>query len=120
MTSSSAARRRRAPGCTSFSAEGRSGNNFLAATQTSARDEGRVNAFLPVISAAGDHQLQAGVDADRLSYDGDFNRSGYEIIGLNNAILSSTTYRDPDCFTSPTWSRPRICWTPGGSRGGSR
>ena len=84
-----------------FSAEGRSGNNFLAATQTSARDEGRVNAFLPVISAAGDHQLQAGVDADRLSYDGDFNRSGYEIIGLNNAILSSTTYRGSGLFHIP-------------------
>ena len=36
-----------------FSAEGRSGNNFLAATQTSARDEGRVNVFLPVIPPAG-------------------------------------------------------------------
>src|ERR1019366_5011105 len=84
-----------------FSAEGRNGNNFLAATQTSTRDEGRVNAFLPVISAAGVHQLQAGVDADRLSYDGNFSRTGYEIIGLNGGILSSTGYRGSGLFHIP-------------------
>ena len=57
--------------------------------------------FLPVISAAGDHQLQAGVDADRLSYNGDFSRTGYEIIGLNGAILSSTTYQGSGLFHIP-------------------
>jgi len=84
-----------------FSAAGRSGNNFLAATQTSTRDEGRVNAFLPVISAAGNHQLQAGVDTDRPSYSGNFSRTGYEIIGLNGAILSSTSYRGLGLFHIP-------------------
>jgi hypothetical protein len=84
-----------------FSAEGRSGNNFLAATQASTRDEGRVNAFLPVISAGGNHQLQAGVDADRLSYNGNFSRTGYEIIGLDGVILSSTSYRGSGLFHIP-------------------
>lgn len=36
-----------------------------------------------------------------LSYNGDFNRTGYEIIGLNNAILSSTTYRGSGLFHIP-------------------
>jgi hypothetical protein len=84
-----------------FSAEGRSGNNFVTATQTSTRDEGRVNAFLPVISAGGDHQLQAGVDADRLSYNGNFGRTGYEIIGLDGVVLSSTSYRGSGLFHIP-------------------
>jgi hypothetical protein len=84
-----------------FNPEGRSGNNFLTATQTGARDEGRVNAFLPVISVGGSHQLQAGVDADRPSYNGDFSRTGYEIIGLDGAILSSTTYQGSGLFHIP-------------------
>jgi hypothetical protein len=84
-----------------FSPEGRSGNNFLTATQASARDEGRVNVYLPVISAAGNHQLQAGVDADRPSYNGNFSRTGYEIIGLDGVILSSTSYQGSGLFHIP-------------------
>jgi hypothetical protein len=81
------------PGLYILSPSGRSGNNFTNFYQTASRDQGLVNVYLPAFRAAGTHLLKAGLDADRLSYSGTFDRSGYEIIGLTGQLLSRTLFQ---------------------------
>ena len=81
-----------------FSPVGNSGNYFLDATQTSARDEGLIHAYLPRFPFAGTHQFEVGVGADRLRYNGDFHRTGYEVLGLSGQLLSETLFPAPAGF----------------------
>ena len=78
-----------------FSPQGRSGNYFLTATQGASRDEGRIQGYAPQFHLAGVHQIQAGSTADFLHYNGDFHRTGYQLIGLSNQLLSQTTFIGP-------------------------
>ncbi|HLH00529.1 MAG TPA: TonB-dependent receptor [Bryobacteraceae bacterium] len=78
-----------------ISTQGSSGNYFLNSTQSAARDQGRVDAFLPRFHFAGSHQIQLGVGAEWLHYTGDFRRTGYQVLGLNNELLSQTLYGAP-------------------------
>jgi len=82
-----------------YSPQGRSGNYFVTSGQTSSRDQGLVQGYAPPWHLAGTHQLQAGVDADRLSYDGDFHRTSYELLGLSGQILSQTSFLGPGLFS---------------------
>jgi outer membrane receptor protein involved in Fe transport len=75
-----------------FSPQGRSGNYFVNSSQTSSRDQGIVNAYLPAFHFAGTHQIKAGVDADRLQYDGQVARTGYDLIGVSGRLISRTLY----------------------------
>lgn len=75
-----------------FSPQGRRGNYFVASTQGSTRDEARLHGFAPQFHLAGTHQIEAGVDADFLRYNGDFRRTSYELIGLSGQLLSQTTF----------------------------
>jgi hypothetical protein len=75
-----------------FSPEGRSGNYFIHSTQTSSRDQGLMHGYAPVFHFLGSHQIQAGVDADLLHYNGNFTRTGYELVGLSGQILSETSF----------------------------
>lgn len=81
-----------------FSPLGRSGNYFVASTQTASRDQGLVHAFAPRIQLAGWHQLEGGADADLLRYAGDFRRTGYELVGLSGQLLSRTSFFGPGVF----------------------
>jgi hypothetical protein len=81
-----------------ISTTGNSGNYFLDDTQTAARDQGLIHAYLPQFKLAGSHQLEVGVDADWLHYDGDFRRTGYEVLGLSGQLLSETLYAAPAGF----------------------
>jgi len=100
MTSSSAARRRRAPGVRLF--RGRAQREQLPGRHPNQRARRRPGQRVPAGNFRRRRSPVAGRrGCDRLSYDGDFNRSGYEIIGLNNAILSSTTYRGSGLFHIP-------------------
>ena len=71
---------------------GRGGNSFLDATQRSRRDQLLANLFLPSFTLAGTHQVKVGMDLDRLQYDQDFARTGYELFGVDGARLSLTTF----------------------------
>ena len=82
-----------------FGPSGRSGNYFVTGAQTASRDEGAAHAFAPKFQLAGSHQLQFGVDADRLVYDGDFRRTSYELTGLSSQLLSQTSFTGTGLFT---------------------
>jgi hypothetical protein len=84
-----------------FSPDGRSGNYFVHSNQTASRDQGIVNAHLPVFRFAGSHQFKAGVDIDRLRYNGQFARTGYELIGLSGQLLSQTLYHGAGLIQVP-------------------
>jgi hypothetical protein len=81
-----------------FSPQGRSGNYFVTAGQTASRDQWLVHAYLPQFHLAGAHQVEAGIDADLLHYNGDFHRTSYELIGLAGAVLSSTSFQGSGLF----------------------
>jgi hypothetical protein len=87
-----------------ISPEGDSGNYFLNSTQTAARDQGMIQAYLPKFHFLGSHQLQVGADADWLHYNADFSRTGYQVLGLPSAtgepgpLLSETLYPTPARF----------------------
>jgi len=81
-----------------ISTTGNSGNYFLNAKQTAARDQGLIHAYLPKFQLAGSHQLEVGVDADRLRYNADFRRTGYEVLGLSGQLLSETLFAAPASF----------------------
>ena len=81
-----------------ISTQGNSGNNFLNSTQGATRDQGLVQAYLPRFKLAGSHQIEAGTDADWLRYNGDFNRTGYQVLGLAGEVLSETFFPTPARF----------------------
>jgi hypothetical protein len=74
------------------------GNYFLDARQNASRDEGMVHAYLPKFTLLGSHQVEVGTDADWLRYYGDFNRTGYQVLGLAGQLLSETVFPSPATF----------------------
>jgi hypothetical protein len=81
-----------------FAPQGNSGNYFIRSNQSASRDEGRVHGYAPQFQFAGSHQIEAGVDADFLSYNANFRRTGYEVLGLGNQPLSETTFVGPGIY----------------------
>ena len=81
-----------------FSPQGRSGNYFITAAQNASRDQATVHGYAPQFHFLGSHQIQAGVDADALNYSGDFQRTGYELLGLSGQLLSQTTFAGSGMF----------------------
>ena len=84
-----------------YSPTGRSGNYFMRSNQSSMRDEGIINAFLPDFHFAGTHQIRTGGDADHLGYDAYFQRTGYEVIGLAGQVVSTTLFQPAAPFHVP-------------------
>ncbi len=82
-----------------FSPAGRSGNYFVTSTQGATRDQGVIHVYLPRFHLAGSHQVEAGNDTDLLSYNGDFRRTSYELLGLSSQLLSQTSFFGPGVFT---------------------
>jgi hypothetical protein len=81
-----------------YSPQGRSGNNFQNLAHTADRDQGLVHGFLPTVHGLGQHQIEAGADADLLRYYADFRRTGYEVVGLSGAVLSQTIFQGAGVF----------------------
>lgn len=81
-----------------FSPQGNSGNYFVNSLQTATRDQGIVHAWLPGFEFLGSHRVEAGADADALHYDANFNRTGYQVIGLAGQVISQTLYPTPAAF----------------------
>ncbi len=76
-----------------ISPQGESGNYFVNSTQSASRDQGLVNIYPARFEWAGSHQIQLGGDAEWLQYRGDFNRTGYEVLGLEGQFLSETLFQ---------------------------
>ncbi len=77
---------------------GQSGNSFVNATRTSSRDEGLIHAYLPQYKWMGTHQIEIGGDADLRRSTGDFNRTGYDVLGVAGQLLSQTLFPAPAMF----------------------
>ena len=84
-----------------FSPAGRSGNYFVDSRQSATRDQGLAHLYLPVYHFAGTHQIEVGADGDLLHYNGDFHRTGYEVIGLSGQLLSETMFQGSGVFHLP-------------------
>ena len=96
--------RRRVPEGTEtylISPEGRSGNYFVDSSQHGRRDQLFANFFPRPLHFWGKHQLKAGADAQRLDYTADFQRTGFEIIGLNGLPALATSFRGSGDFSRP-------------------
>lgn len=75
-----------------FTPEGKRGYHFVDAVRRGARDQFLVNGFLPVLHAAGTHQLKTGLDFHRVRYQQDVERSGYENFNEKGAPLLLTRF----------------------------
>lgn len=84
-----------------FSPTGRSGNYFVDSVQTGTRDEGLLHAWLPHFRWLGTHQIETGTDVDHNGDDAAFRRTGYELEGLNDRILSRTMFGGQGTFHVP-------------------
>jgi hypothetical protein len=81
--------------------EGRTGNYFVNSREHGGRKQLFANFFPPVLHWAGRHQLQTGVDLQRLDYTATFQRTGYEIIGLDGLPLYATNFIGGGTFHLP-------------------
>src|SRR5580704_8738541 len=84
-----------------ISPEGRSGNYFVDSRQNGRRSQLFANFFPRVVHFWGTHQFQVGGDAQRLDYDAQFQRTSFEIVGLNGLPASSTAFRGSGDFSRP-------------------
>ncbi len=82
-----------------YSPQGRAGNYFVNSAQTASRDQGSIHGYAPQFRFAGMQEIEAGVDGDLLRYDGNFRRTGYELLGLSGQVLSQTSFFGPGRFT---------------------
>ena len=80
---------------------GRSGNYFVDSRETGRREQLLVKFFPPARQFAGKHQVQMGVDAQRLDYTAAFRRSGFELLGLDGLPQSMTTFSGSGNFDRP-------------------
>ena len=71
---------------------GHGGNFFVDTMLASRRDQFLTNLFLPEFHLAGAHQLKVGDDLDRLNFEQNFRRTGYEIYGLGGWLIRRTTF----------------------------
>jgi hypothetical protein len=78
--------------------DGRTGNYFVNSTLTGGRDQIIANVFFPTFRFAGQHQLKAGVDLDRVSHGQRALRTGYEQRGAGGRLLSRTTFAGSGSF----------------------
>jgi len=81
-----------------FSPQGNAGNYFVNSTQSAVCDQGLIKAYLPKFRLAGSHQIEVGADGAWSRYDGDFHRTGYQVLGLSSQLLSETLFPAPASF----------------------
>ena len=96
--------RRRVPEGTEpyiISPDGRSGNYFVDSREHGRRDQLFANFFPRQMHFWGKHQLKVGADAQRLDYNAAFQRTGFEIIGLNGLPASATRFEGNGNFGLP-------------------
>ncbi|MEP7363253.1 MAG: TonB-dependent receptor [Acidobacteriota bacterium] len=79
-------------GILQYTPEGKRGYHFVDALRRGARDQAMINGFLPVLHAAGTHQLKMGLDVHRVRYWQDVERSAYENFDEGGAPLALTRF----------------------------
>ena len=84
-----------------ISPEGRSGNYFVNSREHGGRKQVFVNFYPPAVHWAGRHQLQGGMDYQRLDYTAGFHRTGFVILGLNGLPEFMTNFTGAGSFHIP-------------------
>jgi len=79
-------------GILQYTPEGKRGYHFVDALRRGSRDQAMVNGFLPVLNAAGTHQLKMGLDVHRVRYWQDVERSAYENFNESGTPLALTRF----------------------------
>jgi hypothetical protein len=74
-----------------FTPTGRRGNFFVNGDQSASRSQFLANAFLPSFSFWGNHQVKLGTDLDRLTYNQNLRRTGFEYYS-DTALVRRVTY----------------------------
>ncbi|HTW63195.1 MAG TPA: TonB-dependent receptor [Bryobacteraceae bacterium] len=77
---------------------GNSGNYFVNSRQTAARNQSLIHAYFPKFKFAGTHQIEAGAGMDWLHYNGNFRRTGYQVLGPSDVLISETLFPTPAQF----------------------
>ena len=85
-----------------FTLKGNRGNYYVDSTQHSQRKQFLSNLFLPAFSWAGNHQLKAGVDIDRLDYSQDTRRTEFENVGVGDAVLRQVSFKGSGVLSRPS------------------
>lgn len=80
---------------------GAQGNYFVNSTQTARRDQLLANAYLPAAHWLGAHRIKFGAEGFRTRYDGNFQRTSFEHLGLEDQLLSRTTFSGNGQFSLP-------------------
>jgi hypothetical protein len=97
---------------------GRRGNFFIDGLQGGSRNQILANAFLPSFTWFGGHQIKAGIEADRLGYSQDIERTGFEwysaqslirrVIYTGNGRLGQTNF-ETAAYVQDSWRlRPNV------------
>lgn len=81
--------------------DGRSGNYFFNSREHGGRKQAFVNYFPPVLHWLGRHQLQSGVDFQRLDYTASNHRTSFEVLGLSGLPEFSTAFIGSGNFHLP-------------------
>jgi len=74
-----------------FTPLGRRGNFYENGTRGGSRDQWITSLFLPSFTLLGSHQLKTGMDLDRVSYDQDLQRTGFEFYS-GTALIRKVAY----------------------------
>lgn len=77
---------------------GNSGNYFRTSREDSRRVQGIGNLYLPTVHWRGRHELRAGAEADRTTYDQFFARNPVQVLDTNNVLLRLITFTPQVAF----------------------
>ncbi len=80
------------------SPESYGGNFFRSSDSEIHRLEGIVNVFLAPVKALGSHELQLGLDTDRLTYYQSVNRRPISFLNENGTLGEQVTFPGPNTF----------------------
>jgi hypothetical protein len=75
-----------------FSPEGRHGNFFADRRIESGRDQGLVNLYFAPFEKAGQHQIRAGADLNRIHLTQYVSRTGYEVRREDRTLARAVTF----------------------------
>jgi hypothetical protein len=81
-----------------FTPYGLRGNYMLDAIRTAGRDQFIVNGYVPAFTAAGRHQVKAGIDFNLLRYSQQVRRSGFAFERADGYVVRQTRFGGSGSF----------------------
>jgi hypothetical protein len=81
---------------------GRDGNFYVDSRDEARRGQLLVNYSAAPMRLAGTHQIRMGADLDRLDYQRDVRRTGYEQYGIDGRIINRVTFGGSGVYSLPS------------------